>query len=219
MSDPANHPDWVELFRIARDLIRQVNSRDTIIDYWTFGGGTALMLQIDHRKSHDIDIFLRDPQLLAFLDPQKHDFRFDILPVDCAGDGARFLKLVFDVGEIDFIVDGPKTVEPTTVRMIEGQDTLLETITEITTKKIIHRGSMPQPRDIFDIAAAGEEHSQSMISGLREYKAQVAQALRALGNLNPDFVRKAILELQIQGKFLPLAETALDRTKEILQAV
>jgi hypothetical protein len=35
-----------------------------------FGGGTAMMLQIDHRESHDVDIFLTDPQLLASLDPQ-----------------------------------------------------------------------------------------------------------------------------------------------------
>ncbi|MEO9132390.1 MAG: nucleotidyl transferase AbiEii/AbiGii toxin family protein [Sphingomonas sp.] len=27
---------------------------------WSFGGGTALMLMIDHRESHDIDIFLDD---------------------------------------------------------------------------------------------------------------------------------------------------------------
>jgi hypothetical protein len=29
------------------------------------GGGTAMMMQIDHRSSRDIDIFVSDPQLLA----------------------------------------------------------------------------------------------------------------------------------------------------------
>jgi hypothetical protein len=219
VSDLANQPEWVRLFRIACDLVRQVNSRDLIIDYWTFGGGTALMLQIDHRESHDVDIFLRDPQLLAFLDPQKHDFQFDIRPVDYIGDGSKFLKLAFDIGEIDFIVDEPKTARPAIEQMIEGQSTQLETIPEITTKKIIHRGSMPQPRDIFDVAAASERHSEPIISALRQYKTEVVQAMEALDRLNPDFVREAVAELQIREKFLFLAATALDRTKEILRAV
>ena len=73
-----NQPDWARLFHVACSLIRQVNSETLIIDHWTFGGGTAMMLQIDHRESHDVDFFLQDPQLLSFLDPQKHDFKFEI---------------------------------------------------------------------------------------------------------------------------------------------
>jgi hypothetical protein len=80
--------DWARLFRIASALIRQVNSERSIIDHWTFGGGTAMMLQINHRESRDVDIFLSDPQLLPFLDPQKHDFEFEIRPAASEGDGA-----------------------------------------------------------------------------------------------------------------------------------
>lgn len=29
---------------------------------WSFGGGTALMLRLNHRHSKDIDIFVPDPQ-------------------------------------------------------------------------------------------------------------------------------------------------------------
>jgi hypothetical protein len=75
-----NLPNWARLFRIACALIHQVNSERSIIDHWTFGGGTAMMLQIDHRESRDVDIFLPDPQLLPFLDPQKHDFRLELIP-------------------------------------------------------------------------------------------------------------------------------------------
>jgi Nucleotidyl transferase AbiEii toxin, Type IV TA system len=67
---------------MARGLIRQVNSEGPVIDRWTFGGGTALMLHIGHRESRDVDIFLEDAQFLPFLDPQKRDFKFDILPSD-----------------------------------------------------------------------------------------------------------------------------------------
>ncbi len=78
----AGGSDWARLFRIACSLIRQVNSEQIIVDYWSLGGGTAMMLQIDHRESHDIDISLCDAQLLAFLDPKLHDFEFEITPSD-----------------------------------------------------------------------------------------------------------------------------------------
>jgi len=38
--------EFARLFRVACALIRQVNSEQTIIDHWTLGGGTAMMLQI-----------------------------------------------------------------------------------------------------------------------------------------------------------------------------
>jgi Nucleotidyl transferase AbiEii toxin, Type IV TA system len=60
---PHDKLSWAQLFRIARALIRQVNSQQTIIDHWTFGGGTAMMIQINHRESRDVDIFLSDAQL------------------------------------------------------------------------------------------------------------------------------------------------------------
>ncbi|RVM21227.1 hypothetical protein CN130_34980 [Sinorhizobium meliloti] len=40
---------WSDLFEQACRIIEQANSEPTMIDSWTFGGGTALMLQIDHR--------------------------------------------------------------------------------------------------------------------------------------------------------------------------
>ena len=205
---------------MACDLIRQVNSKAPVIDRWTFGGGTALMLQIDHRESHDVDIFLQDPQVLAFLDPQKNDFKFEIVPSDYDGDGARFLKLAFeDIGEIDFIVSQPATANPTIQREIEGENILLETIPEIITKKVVHRGSSIRPRDIFDIAAAGENYADPIVAELRSYRGDVAQALEALERLNPEFVNKAIWQLEIRPRFSAIAKTAIDRAEQILRAV
>jgi Nucleotidyl transferase AbiEii toxin, Type IV TA system len=149
VSTSANQPNWARLFRVARDLIHQVNCRGQMIDRWTFGGGTAMMLQIDHRESHDIDIFLQDPQLLRFLDPQKFDFKFETAASAYYGDGVRFQKLTFEgIGEIDFIVAQPLTEEPAIAREVEGEVALLETIPEIIAKKIVHRGSSLKPRDI-----------------------------------------------------------------------
>lgn len=105
--------DWKRLFRIASSLIRQVNTDQRIIDTWSIGGGTAMIVQIDHRRSDDIDIFLTDPQLLPYLDPGLHDFTFEVLPSDYRGDGSNFLKLAFEgIGEIDFIVSRSMTGTP-----------------------------------------------------------------------------------------------------------
>jgi hypothetical protein len=75
VNNVSHRANWAQLFRIACELIRQTNSKQVVIEHRTFGGGTALMLQLDHRESHDIDIFLNDPQQLPFLDPQKHKER------------------------------------------------------------------------------------------------------------------------------------------------
>jgi len=179
-----------------------------------------MMLQIDHRESHDVDIFLPDPQLLPFLDPQKRDFTFEIRPSDYGGDGVSFLKLAFEgIGEIDFVVGHARTSSPTTQSTIEGENVRLETIPEIVTKKIYHRGSSIKPRDIFDIAAAAEQHADSIIRELRSYRGEVTRTLATMDKLNPDFVNRAIGQLSIKGRYNAIAKTAIERTKEILRAV
>ena len=127
---------WEKLFRMACSLIDQVNGEHKLIDRWTFGGGTAMMLQINHRDSHDVDIFLDDPQLLPFLDPAKRDFEFQIAPSAYQSDGTGSLKIAFDgIGEIDFIASANLTDQPTTMREVLGREVLVETIPEIITKK------------------------------------------------------------------------------------
>jgi hypothetical protein len=211
--------NWAQLFRIACDLIRQANSKQVVIDHWTIGGGTAMMLQIDHRESHDIDIFLDGPQQLPFLDPQKQDFEFEIQPNGYEGDGIRSLKLVFSIGEIDFIVAGALTSSPTTQREIEGEIVQLETIPEIVTKKVFYRGSNIMPRDVFDIAAAGAGSADAIIEQLAPYKDRVTGTLAAMEKMNPKFVSDSIADLVIRDQYKALAKTALERSKKILRAV
>ena len=55
---------WNDLLSEALSIIDIVNREQPILSDWTFGGGTAMMLQIDHRESHDVDLFIVDPQLL-----------------------------------------------------------------------------------------------------------------------------------------------------------
>lgn len=179
-----------------------------------------MMLQIDHRESHDIDIFLPDPQLLAFLDPAKRDFSLDTPPTDYQGDGTRFLKFAFQgIGEIDFIVAQPLTSRPTKQTLVEGEALLLETVPEIIAKKIHHRGSTIRPRDIFDIAAGGESHGSTIIRELEPYSDDVSKAIAAMERLNPDFVARAISQLAIKPKYEAIAARAYEQARDIMRAV
>lgn len=201
-------------------MIQQVNAATPIINHWTLGGGTALMLRIDHRESRDIDIFMTDPQQLAFLDPTRRDFAFEIQPSAQSGDGTKFVKLAFaNLGEIDFIAGVVLTYPASTAETIQGEPLELETVAEIIAKKIHHRGAMITPRDIFDIAAAGEQHADAVVAELRKLKSAVGQAISALEKLKPEFVRQANSELAIKPAFAAVAESASERAKEILLAV
>lgn len=123
------------------------------------------------------------------------------------------------IGAIDFIVAGTLTSSPTTQADIQGEAVLLETIPEIITKKIYYRGTSIKPRDIFDIAAAGERHGDQVIKELRNYRDQVSQAFRTIDKLNADFVSAAIAQLAIKDRFKEIAKAAIPRSKEILRAV
>jgi Nucleotidyl transferase AbiEii toxin, Type IV TA system len=216
----ADGPDWARLFRIACSLIRQVNSDQVIIDSWSFGGGTAMMLQIGHRESHDVDIFLSDPQFLPFLDPKLCDFEFEIRPSDYGGNGTGFLKLAFEgIGEVAFIVAHALTDIPTTRQTIEGEDVDLETVAEIIAKKIHYRGATIKPRDIFDIAAAARHDRDSIIRALKYHKDDVAKTLSAIERLKPDFVNATMAELAIKDSFKPIVGTALGDATELLKSI
>jgi hypothetical protein len=144
MAEISSHrpTEWRRLFSLALDLIDQLRANAGGYPFdWSFGGGTAMMIQIGHRESHDDDIFLDDPQLLGFIDPAKSTLRFETLPDGYQGDGARFQKFAFEgLGEIDFIVAGPLTDTPFVAHEINGLTIRLETVPEIIAKKIYYRG-------------------------------------------------------------------------------
>ncbi len=212
--------EWAQLFRIARSLIDQVNADASVINHWTFGGGTAMMIQIDHRESHDVDIFVTDPQILQFLNPETTDFEFDIMPSAYDGDGSRFRKISFQgIGEIDFIAAPNLTASPTVQVELEGATVLLETVPEIIVKKICYRGASIKPRDIFDIAAACRVCEKDLVEALRQYPAETSRALATLDRLNPGFVAMANAELMVKEGFLGILQSAQEDARRLLASV
>lgn len=212
---------WDRLFPIAVDLINQANAEHQLIDHWTFGGGTALMLQIDHRESHDVDLFITDPQLLGFLDPAKQGFVLSTEPSAYDGDGIGHLKLSFDdVGEIDFIVGQQQTEPGFKLQDISGVPTKLETPAEIIAKKIIYRGRRVQPRDIFDIAATLRVCGDDvLIAALQQHASEAVATLGALDRLQPDFVERVISGLAIRDGFEDLVTTAYADARGFLKTL
>lgn len=219
--DSRRPSEWRRLFHIAVDLIDQLRGNAGGYDFeWSFGGGTAMMIQIGHRESHDIDIFLDDPQLLGFIDPSRSRLRFDLVPSDYQGDGLRFQKFAFEnVGEIDFIVACALTPTPFEIREVEGRTVHLETIPEIITKKVYYRGSEAKPRDIFDIAAAARSHLEPTVKALRAFPDQVSRTKDRLEKLNPEFVDRAIAQLMIMPDYKASAADSLNTALAVLDEV
>ncbi|CAM5316613.1 hypothetical protein ATER59S_00951 [Aquamicrobium terrae] len=176
-----------------------------------------MMIQIGHRESHDIDIFLDDPQLLGFIDPSRSRLRLDLAPSDYQGDGLRFHKFAFEnVGEIDFIVAGTLTQMPFDIREVEGRAVRLETVPEIIAKKVYYRGPEAKPRDIFDIAAAARFKLEPVVNALRAFPDQVSRTKERLEKLNPEFVDRAIADLMIMPDFQASAADSLDTALAVL---
>jgi hypothetical protein len=60
---------------------------------WSLGGGTVLMLRLNHRRSKDIDILLDDPQLLGMFNPRMSDAALSVTPTS----EMRILERVIEI--------------------------------------------------------------------------------------------------------------------------
>ncbi len=115
---------------------------------WALGGGTRLMLEFEHRISHDIDIFIPDPSVQGLLSPRLNDAI--AAEVATYNDEHGALKFHFQgLGEIDFIFC-PPVVGGDLVTYGGDFRLQLEPVVEVFAKKLYHRGSRITPRDLFD---------------------------------------------------------------------
>lgn len=211
---------WPELFDMAMAIIDQANGQAIGMHNWSFGGGTALMLQIQHRESHDIDLFIDDAQYLPYLNPETQGYDLILAPSDYETDGTRALKIVFDgVGEIDFICCDPVTEAPFVVSEIRGRSIKLETPAEILAKKIVFRGSYLQPRDMFDIAAVAEAlGADYVVEACSRFPVPCEEALRVTEKMSPRLVESVTTKLLVSEGFQALQTRAQASAKELLTA-
>jgi hypothetical protein len=151
---------WSGLFESAMSLLGQVASQGIRVPQWSMGGGTVLMFYYQHRQSKDVDIFLSDPQFLAYLNPRLGG-PAESLTMEYK-ESANFIKLYLDDGEIDFVVSSPLTANPGVLHEVLGYSILLETPVEIVAKKIWHRGDIATARDLFDLAFVIEHEADKL---------------------------------------------------------
>lgn len=221
MSAPAKSR-WDELFDISASVINQASRLVGHKFSWSFGGGTALMLQINHRESHDIDLFLHDPQLLPYLNPATQGYEVTQQPDDYQTDGTQVIKLMFaGIGEIDFIVSADITDTPFVVTEVRGIRVNLETPAEIVAKKLFYRGARLQPRDMFDIAAVSEAFGpEYLISPLTSCGTEAIQkALDVVQSADPQFVSDVISNLMLRETTSHLVKTSQSTTARLLEQV
>jgi len=187
---------------------------------WSFGGGTALMLQIDHRESHNIDLFLDDPQILPYLNPETQGIPLERRPNSYDSDGASALKLAFlGIGEIDFICAPAITAEPTLSTDVRGRAVALETPAEIIAQKVHFRGWNFQPRDMFDLAAVAEHSGTDyVIAALRQCGlARCQTTLDMVEKTTPAAVEAINAQLMVRDTTRHLINRAQDISHDLLR--
>jgi len=137
---------WRMLERIATEIITDAESRTGTRMNPLLGGGTRLMLRLNHRVSHDIDLFIRDPQWIGFISPRLNEGFNHVLKG--FEEDATFVKLKMEWGEIDFIVRMSLLNLPS--EQSEDVSFLMEPMAEVLAKKLFYRGHSLTPRDLFD---------------------------------------------------------------------
>ncbi|WP_321841136.1 nucleotidyl transferase AbiEii/AbiGii toxin family protein [Paraburkholderia bannensis] len=164
MSVPATLPDgpWQPLFREALRLIDEIRTHGTSNPFWTFGGGTVLMLRHGHRMSRDIDIFVPNPQYLGYVNPRINDTAAEI--TQDYEEHAQFVKLILPTGEIDFVVSQNLTTPGFDEWPLMGETVKVETAAEIVAKKMWYRGDRPAARDLFDLSLVIEREPESLMA-------------------------------------------------------
>ena len=187
---------WQTLLPHAFRLIDEIALRGIADPFWTFGGGTVLMLRHLHRLSKDIDIFVPDPQYLGFVTPRLNDTAESVSQDYVEGPG--FVKLLRPEGEIDFVASPNLTVQPFEEWTLLGRKVKVETSAEIVAKKLWHRGDRATARDLFDLALVIERepnalitaapyltrHREAFFSQLEQRRAVLSAQFEAIDTLN-----------------------------------
>lgn len=151
---------WQNLLLHAFALVDEIAQHGIANPFWTFGGGTVLMLRHSHRLSKDIDIFVPDPQYLGFVSPRLSDTAENIANDYVEGPG--YVKLLRAEGEIDFVASPNLTAQPFEEWTLLGRKVKVETSAEIVAKKLWHRGDHATARDLFDLSLVIEREPQAL---------------------------------------------------------
>ncbi|MFM0610215.1 nucleotidyl transferase AbiEii/AbiGii toxin family protein [Paraburkholderia sediminicola] len=210
---------WQELLPKALTLVDEISKYGGVPDpFFTFGGGTVLMLRYQHRFSKDIDIFVPDPQSLGFVTPRLSDTA-QVMCNDQYVEAALFVKLVLEAGEIDFVAAPnllPAEHAFESWRLC-GRDVRVETAAEIVAKKMYHRGAQATARDLFDLSFV-VEHEPSALANALPFMYRHLDAFRGnLKSASSNYVKE--FESVARIGYSPSFEHAVDVTLHYLDGL
>ncbi len=205
---------WKDLLPHALSIIEDIKNHGTPNPFWTFGGGTVLMIRYQHRLSKDIDIFMPDPQYLGFVTPRLSDVAAAV-STDYVEDQSTFVKLIRPVGEIDFVVSPNLTEAPFEIWNISGQPIRVETATEIVAKKLWHRGDRTTARDLFDLSLVIEREPEALVKAAKFLRKNAEQFINQIAS------RAAVLKAQFSEidvlNYRPSYDEAAQRATSFLR--
>jgi len=182
---------WKTLLGHACDLI---DGAEAIVRQgisWSFGGGTVLMLRMDHRHSKDVDIFLTDPQILGLFNPRISEAAANVSEV--YEESAGHIKLYLPEGEIDFVVATPLLPDSCESMRLLDRTVATETSGEIIAKKMYHRGHRATARDLFDFAAVAQSDPYAIVQASPFFSRHGREFLRQI------YSRQAIMRAEFDA--------------------
>ncbi len=217
---------WPDLLETAFTIMDRAASMGTDMADVTFGGGTALMLHMDHRDSHDIDLFVSNPESLTVLERVIRNMA-EQCDLECTGDERSFISLDYGIGDIDFIYgelagiraipDAPGYWQPAVRTELAGRPIWLETVPEIIGKKIYYRCTNLTPRDVFDIAAAcGAGHPADIRRIVEHMPREAATAASIIEGFPAGCIRDAMSVYDVRPEFRPLLESAAETVVDMI---
>lgn len=217
MNTPATLPDgpWQGLLRHALTLVDEIAQHGTANPFWTFGGGTVLMLRYGHRLSKDIDIFVPDPQSLGYVNPRLSDVAAEI--TTDYEESAQAIKLTLPEGEIDFVASPNLLGDAYEDWVLCNRPVRVETAAEIVAKKMWHRGNRPTPRDLFDLCVVIEKEPDALRAAGRFLVRHRDVFLRELVT-NADTLSRRFAAIHTLG-YTPSYRYCVDLATEFLRAL
>lgn len=186
--------DWKRLLEIALPALDEAfqNSSNGSTPDWTVGGGAAIGIELGHRNTDDLDIFLQRGNLKQFLPKNNAAAKAVTSEVQWPG---HHLKLELAKGEIDFLA-APLLTEPGySTKQILGRSVAFETPEEVIVKKMRYRAATFTARDVFDLAVVYSRRP-NLISVLAEEVSDRLPAVRERVRLHA-FRGVSALEQQI----------------------
>lgn len=201
-----------------KDAMDILDNSGIIASQWDFGGGSALELMLQHRKSEDIDLFVSNPQIPTMMSPRLNDY-----VRDCEYDeSSSHLKLYKNGYQIDFICTSKLMAVDSMPFAFNDTTIFIEHPTEILFKKLFYRGSTLKFRDVFDIVAAldkgivNKDDIHGFIHNMGNKRDAFFMRMNRLNSVPGDQILASVDKLNVYPEYHDLAINAIDSLSSLV---